>query len=99
MLYHSLFVIKKNYNNMRFECTNCTINLVILKFSMESLIYALLKYDLFLQKKSREESEGEGSAVEILENRPYTDGPHGSGQYTYKVRNIKTSRCQSSPHS
>ncbi len=28
-----------------------------------------------LQKKSREESEGEGSGVEILENRPYTDGP------------------------
>ena len=38
-----------------------------------------------LQKKSREESEGTESGVEILENRPYTDGPHGSGQYTYKV--------------
>ena len=40
---------------------------------------------LYLQKKSREESEGTESGVEILENRPYTDGPHGSGQYTYKV--------------
>jgi len=50
---------------------------------------------MFLQKKSREESEGEGSGVEILENRPYTDGPHGSGQYTYKVRDIKVS-CQCS---
>lgn len=40
---------------------------------------------LYLQKKSREESEGTESAVEILENHPYTDGPHGSGQYTYKV--------------
>ena len=39
-----------------------------------------------LQKKSREESEGEGSAVEILKNHPYSDGPNGSGQYTYKVR-------------
>ncbi len=41
-----------------------------------------------LQKKSREESEGEGSGVEILENRPYTDGPGGSGQYTHKVYHI-----------
>ena len=39
-----------------------------------------------LQKKSREESEGEGSAVEILENRPFNDGAHSCGQYTYKVR-------------
>ncbi|XP_034168707.2 membrane-associated phosphatidylinositol transfer protein 2 isoform X5 [Pangasianodon hypophthalmus] len=41
-----------------------------------------------IQKKSREESEGEGSGVEILENRPYTDGPGGSGQYTHKVYHI-----------
>ncbi|KTF93393.1 hypothetical protein cypCar_00026621, partial [Cyprinus carpio] len=41
-----------------------------------------------LQKKSREESEGEGSGVEIMENRPYTDGPGGSGQYTHKVYHI-----------
>lgn len=41
-----------------------------------------------IQKKSREESEGEGSGVEILENRPYTDGPGGSGQYTRKVYHI-----------
>ncbi len=40
------------------------------------------------QKKSREESEGHDSAVEILENHPYTDGPNGSGQYTYKVYHI-----------
>jgi len=40
------------------------------------------------QKKSREESEGEGSGVEIIENRPYTDGPNGSGQYTYKIFHI-----------
>uniref|UniRef100_A0A9J8CEZ0 Phosphatidylinositol transfer protein membrane associated 2 n=1 Tax=Cyprinus carpio carpio TaxID=630221 RepID=A0A9J8CEZ0_CYPCA len=41
-----------------------------------------------IQKKSREESEGEGSGVEIMENRPYTDGPGGSGQYTHKVYHI-----------
>ncbi|XP_028312338.1 membrane-associated phosphatidylinositol transfer protein 2-like isoform X7 [Gouania willdenowi] len=41
-----------------------------------------------IQKKSREESCGEGSAVEILENKPYTDGPGGIGQYTHKVYHI-----------
>ncbi|XP_072520655.1 membrane-associated phosphatidylinositol transfer protein 2-like isoform X5 [Salminus brasiliensis] len=41
-----------------------------------------------IQKKSREESCGEGSGVEILENRPYTDGPGGTGQYTHKVYHI-----------
>ncbi|XP_077690974.1 membrane-associated phosphatidylinositol transfer protein 2 isoform X3 [Eretmochelys imbricata] len=40
------------------------------------------------QKKSREETCGEGSGVEILENRPYTDGPGGIGQYTHKVYHI-----------
>uniref|UniRef100_A0A8K9X753 Phosphatidylinositol transfer protein membrane associated 2 n=1 Tax=Oncorhynchus mykiss TaxID=8022 RepID=A0A8K9X753_ONCMY len=40
------------------------------------------------QKKSREESCGEGSGVEILENKPYEDGPGGSGQYTHKVYHI-----------
>nr|XP_057926096.1 membrane-associated phosphatidylinositol transfer protein 2-like isoform X5 [Doryrhamphus excisus] len=41
-----------------------------------------------IQKKSREESSGEGSGVEILKNKPYTDGPGGSGQYTHKVYHI-----------
>ncbi|KAM3868491.1 membrane-associated phosphatidylinositol transfer protein 2-like isoform 2-T2 [Diretmus argenteus] len=41
-----------------------------------------------IQKKSREESYGEGSGVEILENKPYTDGPGGTGQYTHKVYHI-----------
>ncbi|KAJ8375615.1 hypothetical protein SKAU_G00061950, partial [Synaphobranchus kaupii] len=41
-----------------------------------------------IQKKSREETCGEGSGVEILANRPYTDGPGGSGQYTHKVYHI-----------
>ncbi|XP_053557765.1 membrane-associated phosphatidylinositol transfer protein 2 isoform X2 [Bombina bombina] len=41
-----------------------------------------------IQKKSREETCGEGSGVEILENRPYTDGPGGAGQYTHKVYHI-----------
>lgn len=42
----------------------------------------------WVQKKSREESSGEGSGVEILANRPYTDGPGGSGQYTHKVYHV-----------
>lgn len=41
-----------------------------------------------IQKKSRDETCGEGSGVEILENRPYNDGPGGSGQYTRKVYHI-----------
>uniref|UniRef100_A0A672JQH3 DDHD domain-containing protein n=1 Tax=Salarias fasciatus TaxID=181472 RepID=A0A672JQH3_SALFA len=41
-----------------------------------------------IQKKSREESCGEGSGVEILENKPYIDGPGGTGQYTHKVYHI-----------
>ncbi|CAL9682349.1 unnamed protein product [Knipowitschia caucasica] len=41
-----------------------------------------------IQKKSREESCGEGSGVEILENKPYEDGPGGLGQYTHKVYHI-----------
>ncbi|XP_043940084.1 membrane-associated phosphatidylinositol transfer protein 1 [Protopterus annectens] len=41
-----------------------------------------------IQKKSREESSGEGSGVEILANRPYTDGPGGCGQYTHKIYHV-----------
>nr|XP_009680886.1 PREDICTED: phosphatidylinositol transfer protein 2-like [Struthio camelus australis] len=40
------------------------------------------------EKKSREESSGEGSGVEILANRPYSDGPGGSGQYTHKIYHV-----------
>uniref|UniRef100_A0A8C5TSE3 Phosphatidylinositol transfer protein N-terminal domain-containing protein n=1 Tax=Malurus cyaneus samueli TaxID=2593467 RepID=A0A8C5TSE3_9PASS len=36
----------------------------------------------------REESSGEGSGVEILANRPYSDGPGGSGQYTHKIYHV-----------
>uniref|UniRef100_A0A493TD40 Phosphatidylinositol transfer protein membrane associated 1 n=1 Tax=Anas platyrhynchos platyrhynchos TaxID=8840 RepID=A0A493TD40_ANAPP len=42
----------------------------------------------FVSKKSREESSGEGSGVEILANRPYSDGPGGSGQYTHKIYHV-----------
>ena len=41
-----------------------------------------------IQKKSREESSGEGSGVEIIVNEPYTDGPGGNGQYTFKIYHI-----------
>ncbi|KAK7871835.1 hypothetical protein R5R35_006433 [Gryllus longicercus] len=41
-----------------------------------------------IAKKSREESKGQGSGVEILVNEPYTDGPGGSGQYTHKIYHV-----------
>ncbi|PAV71775.1 hypothetical protein WR25_10238 isoform A [Diploscapter pachys] len=41
-----------------------------------------------IQKKSRLESHGKASGVEIIANKPYTDGPGGSGQYTFKIYHI-----------
>uniref|UniRef100_A0A6I8NXN2 Phosphatidylinositol transfer protein membrane associated 1 n=1 Tax=Ornithorhynchus anatinus TaxID=9258 RepID=A0A6I8NXN2_ORNAN len=58
---------------------------VLLPMSLEEYQVAQL---YMIQKKSREESSGEGSGVEILANRPYADGPGGSGQYTHKVYHV-----------
>ncbi|CAL8076921.1 unnamed protein product [Calicophoron daubneyi] len=41
-----------------------------------------------IQKKSREESTGRGSGVEIIRNEPYEDGPGGKGQYTFKIYHV-----------
>lgn len=42
-----------------------------------------------IAKKSREESKGAGSGVEILINEPYQEGPGGKGgQYTRKIYHI-----------
>lgn len=41
-----------------------------------------------IAKKSREESKGAGSGVEIIVNEPYEDGPGGSGQYTHKIYHV-----------
>lgn len=41
-----------------------------------------------IAKKSRLESEGEGSGVEITLNEPYEDGPGGRGQFTDKLYHI-----------
>ncbi|XP_043281556.1 protein retinal degeneration B isoform X2 [Venturia canescens] len=42
-----------------------------------------------IAKKSREESKGAGSGVEIIVNEPYTDGPGGgNGQYTNKIYHV-----------
>lgn len=41
-----------------------------------------------MQKKSREESKGVGSGVEIIVNEPYTNGPGGNGQYTRKIYHV-----------
>ncbi|CAF1217175.1 unnamed protein product [Adineta ricciae] len=40
-------------------------------------------------KKSREETNAPGSGVEILKNEPYTNGPGGNGQYTFKIYHIE----------
>ncbi|CAK9810045.1 Protein retinal degeneration B [Anthophora plagiata] len=41
-----------------------------------------------IAKKSREESQGAGSGVEIIMNEPYSNGPGGNGQYTHKVYHV-----------
>ncbi|XP_034239882.1 protein retinal degeneration B isoform X2 [Thrips palmi] len=41
-----------------------------------------------IAKKSRDESKGTGSGVEILVNEPYEGGPGGTGQYTHKVYHV-----------
>ena len=41
-----------------------------------------------IAKKSREESKGTESGVEILVNEPYNDGPGGSGQFTHKIYHV-----------
>uniref|UniRef100_A0A914R179 Phosphatidylinositol transfer protein n=1 Tax=Parascaris equorum TaxID=6256 RepID=A0A914R179_PAREQ len=33
-------------------------------------------------------TSGEGSGVEIITNKPYDEGPGGSGQYTFKIYHI-----------
>ncbi|XP_065541138.1 membrane-associated phosphatidylinositol transfer protein 1 isoform X3 [Lathamus discolor] len=58
---------------------------IVLPMSLDEYQVAQL---YMIQKKSREESSGEGSGVEILANRPYSDGPGGSGQYTHKVYHV-----------
>lgn len=41
-----------------------------------------------IAKKSRDESKGAGSGIEIIVNEPYADGPGGSGQYTRKIYHV-----------
>lgn len=43
---------------------------------------------MILQKKSREESSGAGSGIEIMVNEPYENGPGGNGQYTRKIYHV-----------
>lgn len=42
-----------------------------------------------IAKKSKLESEGESSGVEIVKNEPYSEGPGGAGQYTDKIYHIE----------
>ncbi|OQR75841.1 membrane-associated phosphatidylinositol transfer protein 2-like [Tropilaelaps mercedesae] len=41
-----------------------------------------------IAKKSRQESSGTGSGVEIFVNEPYEDGPGGRGQFTHKIYHV-----------
>ncbi|XP_063225063.1 protein retinal degeneration B isoform X2 [Bacillus rossius redtenbacheri] len=41
-----------------------------------------------IAKKSREESKGADSGVEIMVNEPYENGPGGCGQYTRKIYHV-----------
>ncbi|CAI5445087.1 unnamed protein product [Caenorhabditis angaria] len=41
-----------------------------------------------IQKKSRLDSHGKDSGVEIISNKPYSDGPGKSGQYTFKIYHV-----------
>ncbi|XP_011708156.1 PREDICTED: protein retinal degeneration B isoform X2 [Wasmannia auropunctata] len=41
-----------------------------------------------IAKKSRDESKGAGSGVEIIQNEPYSNGPGGNGQYTLKIFHV-----------
>lgn len=66
------------------------------KIAQLYMIAVSVKYSTFhlslliwiLKKKSKEESQGTGSGVEILKNEPYVEGPGGSGQYTYKIYHV-----------
>lgn len=78
------FVIEEN---IVFKFLNNNIYFTVHICKHKHLSHFIL-ISLFLQKKSREETCGEGSGVEILENKPYTDGPGGTGQYTHKVYHI-----------
>lgn len=57
-------------------------------FSLSGCSAFIRKYCSGEQKKSRDESSGAGSGVEILINEPYEDGPGGNGQYTRKIYHV-----------
>ncbi|WKX98484.1 hypothetical protein Q1695_013847 [Nippostrongylus brasiliensis] len=54
----------------------------------ENLLILTQTRRLLFQKKSRLDSHGKDSGVVILSNKPYKDGPGGSGQYTFKIYHI-----------
>lgn len=82
-----------NITNVYFSCCITTIifttqtNIHISKIKVQIYVKMFLIF-LIMQKKSREESHGEGSGVEIIINEPYNDGPGGKGQYTKKIYHV-----------
>ncbi|KAK3581976.1 hypothetical protein CHS0354_003237 [Potamilus streckersoni] len=72
--------------------TKDTLEAMLIKEYRISLPMSAEEYRIgqlyMIQKKSRVESHGAGSGVEILKNEPYENGPGGRGQYTHKVYHI-----------
>uniref|UniRef100_A0A0N4ZNB4 DDHD domain-containing protein n=1 Tax=Parastrongyloides trichosuri TaxID=131310 RepID=A0A0N4ZNB4_PARTI len=60
---------------------------IILPMTVEEYKIAQL---YMILKKSRNESKGAGAGVEIIENKPYTNGYGGNGQYTYKIYHVES---------
>uniref|UniRef100_A0A8C0IJL9 Phosphatidylinositol transfer protein N-terminal domain-containing protein n=1 Tax=Chelonoidis abingdonii TaxID=106734 RepID=A0A8C0IJL9_CHEAB len=59
---------------------------ILLPMSLEE--YQVAQLYMIQVGTNGSESSGEGSGVEILANRPYSDGPGGSGQYTHKIYHV-----------
>lgn len=59
-----------------------------IKYNIQKTDLMKMFFFFLIQKKSRDESKGAGSGVEILINEPYDDGPGGIGQYTRKIYHV-----------
>ena len=55
-----------------------------------SILRLYFHYNLLFKKKSRLESEGAGSGVDIIKNEPYEDEiKNERGQYTFKIFHVE----------
>ncbi|KRX47500.1 Membrane-associated phosphatidylinositol transfer protein 3 [Trichinella murrelli] len=74
--------------NVKHAC--CFLVSVIFEMLQTGILYLCFPSCLhFCWKKSREETKGAGSGVEIIVNEPYNDDESGErGQYTFKIYHI-----------